>query len=310
MIISVKFPAVFRNSRFLSLMTPISSLLWISVGMAWGSPTKISPDAILVDKKTNQLHVCDYEDGQYKIVKTYHATLGQVKGDKQDEDDLKTPEGIYTFTGIRTPPSLQPKFGVLGLSMNFPNSFDQLAGHKGSGIMLHATNEPERLKKNYDSQGCVVVKNEEIKEIKPYIRLGLTPILIFSELTPDYMKPGQDTALTGFFNSWVKAWETKDLETYISHYHTDFSANGKNKPAWKNYKANLNKMYSTIEIGPENVIYYRHPKYSMVTFTQNYRSKMKSGGWGHRSRGTKILYVAEESGVPKIIAETYTQYMW
>jgi hypothetical protein len=48
----------------------------------------------------------------------------------------------------------------------------------------------------------------------------------------------------------------------------------------------------------------------MITFTQNYRSKLKDGSWGHRSRGTKILYVAEEQGQPKIIAETYTTLMW
>ncbi len=267
--------------------------------------------AILVDKKTNTLDVCEYDDsGHYKIIKTYHATLGQVKGDKEQENDLKTPEGIYTFTSVQTPPLLPRKFGLMSFSLNFPNTFDHLAGRTGNGIMLHATNEPDRLKKNYDSQGCVVVKNEEISEIKPYIRLGLTPILIFSELTDEYLKPGADPQLKTFFESWVKDWENKDIEKYMDHYHSDFAAQGKNKSAWKDFKISLNHKYSSIEIGPENVRYYRHPKYWMVTFTQNYRSKLKGGGWGHRSRGTKILYIAEENNQSKIIAETFTQLMW
>jgi len=266
--------------------------------------------AVLVDKKTNNLHICEYQDGHYKVLKTYHATLGQVKGDKEDENDLKTPEGIYTFVSVQTPPALQKKFGLMGFNLNFPNAYDQLAGRRGNGIMLHATNEPERLKKNYDSQGCVVVNNDEILEIKPSIRLGLTPILIFSELTDEYMNPGQDAKLKQFFEGWVKNWEQKDLENYISGYHSDFSAQGKNKVAWKAYKGRLNSLYSEIQIRPEDVHYYRHPKYSMVTFTQNYHSKLKSGAVGHHSRGTKILYIAEESGQPKIIAETYTELMW
>ncbi len=266
--------------------------------------------ALLVDKKTNLLYLTDYSQGEYKVFKTYHATLGQVKGDKEDENDLKTPEGIYTFKALLKPPTLPAKFGAMAFYLNFPNTFDQLAGRTGNGIMLHATNEPERLKKNYDSQGCVVIKNEEIQEIKPYIRLGLTPILIFSELTEEYWHPGKDEKLVNFFNNWVKNWETKNIDDYIGHYHTDFSANGKNKMAWKSYKTHLNSIYATIEVRPENVLYYRHPKYSMVTFTQNYRSKLRSGRWGHRSRGTKILYIAEESGQPKIIAETYTNLMW
>jgi murein L,D-transpeptidase YafK len=266
--------------------------------------------ALLVDKKSNTLSVTEYVDGAYRIVKTYHATLGKVAGDKMDESDLKTPEGIYTMSSRLTPPGLGKKFGVMAFTIDFPNTYDRLAGRTGNGIMLHATNEPDRLKKDYDSEGCVVVRNEELEEIRPHIRLGLTPIMIFSELTDEYRAPGQDPKLKSFFESWVKNWEQKDLEGYMSHYHSDFSAQGKDRNAWKAYKGSLNKQYSSIEIGPEDVRYYRHPKYSMITFTQNYRSKLVAGGWGHRSRGTKILYVAEEQGQPKIIAETYTTLMW
>jgi murein L,D-transpeptidase YafK len=265
---------------------------------------------ILVDKKTNTLYLASYVDGAYQILKTYHATLGQVQGDKEDEGDLKTPEGIYTFKTRLTPPQLSKKFGKMAFYLNFPNTYDHLAGRTGSGVMLHATDTPDRLAKNYDSLGCVVVKNEEIEEIFPHVRIGLTPILIFSDLEPAYLKPGQDTQLKDFFASWIKSWETKSIDDYIDHYHSDFSANGLDKDKWKAYKAQLNKNYASIEIGPEDILYYRHPKYSMITFTQNYRSKLKNGSWGHRSRGTKILYIAEEGGKPKIIAETYSSLMW
>jgi murein L,D-transpeptidase YafK len=248
--------------------------------------------------------------GAYKILKTYHATLGQVLGEKRDEGDLKTPEGIYTFTSHLRPPSLGKKFGAMAFYMDFPNAFDRIAGNTGYDIMLHATNEPERLKKNFDSQGCVVVKNEEIEEIKPYIRLNLTPILVFGELTPEYLVPGKDPSLRGFFDQWIKAWENKDLDAYVGSYHSDFSAQGMDRDAWRKYKGNLNRAYQSISIGPENIRFYRHPKYWLVTFTQNYHSTRAGGGVGHRSRGTKMLYIAEEAGQPRIIAETYTNAMW
>jgi murein L,D-transpeptidase YafK len=282
------------------------ALLFMLTTSALAAPTS----AILVDKKTNTLSVTEYVDGAFKIVKTYHATLGKVEGDKMDESDLKTPEGIYTLTSRLTPPGLGRKFGVMAFPLNFPNTYDQLAGRTGNGIMLHATNEPDRLKKDYDSEGCIVVRNEELEEIRSHIRLGLTPILIFPELTDEYRNPGQNAKLKTFFESWITAWEGKDIDGYISHYHSDFSANGKDRAGWKAFKAQLNRQYASIKIGPEDVRYYRHPKYSMITFTQNYTSKLVSGGWGHRSRGTKILYVAEEAGEPKIIAETYTTLMW
>jgi len=269
--------------------------------------------AILVDKRLNQLHVTEYVDGSYKIIKTYHATTGKVKGDKEVEGDLKTPEGIYVANARLTPPAIKAKFGALAFYLNFPNTFDELAARTGNNIMLHATDTPDRLKQDFDSEGCVVVNNHEIREIDPQIRLGLTPVLIFPDspgLTDEYMHPGKNPKLRSFFERWIRAWESEDIEGYISSYHSDFSAQGMDRARWKAFKANLNSKYASISIGPEAVRYYAHPKYSMVTFTQNYRSTLKGGGRGHVSRGTKILFVAEESGQPKIIAETYTQLMW
>ena len=293
-----------RTAFLLAVGVLLSALQTVSASESHGTT------AILVDKKTNNLYVSEYVEGEYKILKTYHATLGKVTGDKEVEGDLKTPEGIYIFNALLTPPSLQAKFGSLAFHLDFPNTFDKMAGHSGSSIMLHATNEPDRLNKNYDSLGCVVVKDEEIREIRAHIRLGLTPILIFSELSPEFLKPGQSPTLKTFFETWIKTWESKTLDPYIDHYHSDFSANGKSKEQWRAYKSGLNQRYASIEIAPENVRYYRHPKYTMITFTQNYRSKLRGGAWGHRSRGTKILYVAEEAGQPKIIAETFTQLAW
>ncbi len=280
--------------------------VWAGVASA-ANPLKT---ALFVDKKTNTLQVVEMREGLPKVVKKFHVTLGQVKGDKEEEGDLKTPEGIYTFKSRLTPPGLKPKFGDLAFYVNYPNTFDQMAGRTGFDIMLHATNTPERLSQNYDSEGCIVVKNEEIREIQSYIRLGLTPILIYPELSEDFLSPAGDVPLRKFFDSWVQAWESESIDRYIEHYHTDFSANGKNKSQWKAYKTALNGRYSSIFVGPEDVMIYRHPKYSVITFTQNYQSKIRGGGWGHRSRGTKILYVAEEAGQPKIIAETFTNLMW
>lgn len=292
---------------FVSVLALSTSLFLSALGAPKAPKQKT---VILVDKKTNQLFVAEYVDGRYKTLKTYRSTLGKVRGDKEEEADLKTPEGIYTFNSRILPPAIKPKFGAMAFYINYPNTYDQIAGRTGFDIMLHATNAPDRLKESFDSEGCVVVSDQEIKEIDPYIRLGLTPILIFPELTEEYLNPGQDQKLRGFFADWVKSWETKDIDSYINHYHSDFSAQGMDRSKWKTFKAGLNKVYSSIEIGPEDIMYYRHPKYSMITFTQNYRSKLKGGGWGHRSRGSKILYVGEEAGQPKILAETYSQLMW
>jgi len=155
---------------------------------------------ILVDKKTNQLHVAHYEaDDSFKILKTYHATTGKVKGDKEEEGDLKTPEGVYQFSNLRKPPHLQPKFGPMAFAVNYPNEYDQIAGCNGDSIMLHGTNEPDRLKKDFDSEGCIVVQNEDLAELQKVIQIRLTPVMIFDDLQPQYKNGGRDEKLHRFF---------------------------------------------------------------------------------------------------------------
>jgi murein L,D-transpeptidase YafK len=286
----------------------------LSIGLLSVSATAATatsdPTVILVDKKTNTVSVAYYKPEGYQIIATYRATIGQVKGDKVEEGDLKTPEGIYVFTQRLTAPTLKPKFGGLAFYINYPNVFDKMAGSTGFDIMLHSTDTPERLKLDLDSEGCIVVDIADLKKIEPYIHVGLTPVLVFNELTDEYKAPEKDSRVKNFFYSWVKAWEGKDLENYIAGYHDDFSADGKNKDQWRIYKASLNGRYKAIQIKPEHVQIYRHPKYSMVAFVQNYRSTLMNGATGHVSRGTKMIYIAEEDGNPRIIWEDFTPRTW
>ncbi len=270
---------------------------------------------ILVDKKTNLLHLAHYENNDsFKILKTYHTTTGKVKGDKEEEGDLKTPEGVYQFTAKLTPPRLKAKFGAMAFYVNYPNAYDQIAGRTGFDIMLHGTDEPDRLKKDFDSEGCVVVKNEDLKEIQDSIQVALTPILIFDELTKKYQDGGRDEKLHRFFDSWIKDWESRDVEKYMSHYHTDFASPIRRKlfdrAQWKSYKKVLTNKYSSIKVNASDPYFFRHSKYTMMMFTQDYESTLKGGGKGLVSRGTKILYIAEENGEPKIISENFTEMMW
>jgi murein L,D-transpeptidase YafK len=270
---------------------------------------------ILVDKKTNTLSVAHYEaNDSFKVIKTYHATTGKVKGDKEEEGDLKTPEGVYQFSFCSKPPALKAKFGDMAFYVNYPNEYDKIAGRNGNNIMLHGTDTPDRLKKDFDSEGCVVMENKDLQEVKNAIQLRLTPILIFKELTPEYQNGGRDEKLHKFFDSWIKDWESKDVEKYMSHYHTDFASPIKNhlvdRAQWKAYKKVLTEKYSAISVNASDPYFFRHPKYTMMMFTQDYVSTLKSGKKGLVSRGTKILYIAEENGEPKIISENFTEMMW
>jgi len=276
----------------------------------FAAPDPNKATAILVDKSRNQLHLVYYHPEKYETIKTFRTTFGQVKGAKIAEGDLKTPEGVFFFKSLILPPALKRKFGAMAFYVNYPNAFDRLARRTGYDILLHSTDEPERLVRDLDSEGCVVVNDEEITFIRPYIRLNLTPFLIFDQLDPQYLNPSGDPKLKTFFESWVDAWENKKIDSYINSYHSAFTYQGRTLAQYRAHKDQLNKQYKNIEVKPDKVMYFRHPQYNVVIFIQNYRSILQNGQAGHTSRGTKILHIAEEGGEYKIIDEDYTLMTW
>ncbi|MBC7467383.1 MAG: L,D-transpeptidase family protein, partial [Bdellovibrio sp.] len=225
---------------------------------------------LVVDKKTNTVHVVDFDKSPLVISKSYHATLGLVPGDKEKEGDKKTPEGIYFFDEIRKPPRLQPKFGSMAITMNYPNTWDKFVGHTGSGIWLHSTNEPDRLNKNFDSLGCVVVNNDQMAQISSDINYRTSPVAIYEDLNtiPEVLSPERMTVVKKAIMDWAESWSKKDLDRYMTFYHPKFKSAGKDIKMWRDYKSQLNRQYAVIKVDIINLTIIPHPKYDVALFTQ------------------------------------------
>ncbi|MBI3557091.1 MAG: L,D-transpeptidase [Deltaproteobacteria bacterium] len=273
--------------------------------LAQNSAPKLA--GLIVDKKNNSLHLVTFTEAGYTVQKTFHTTLGLAAGDKEKEGDKKTPEGIYFFEELKRPPRLLKKFGNLALTMNFPNPWDRFMGKSGSGIWLHATDEPKRLDKDFDSLGCVVVRNEEIEELLPRLTYRTSPVLVFDdfEKRKELLKPERLAALVAFVKGWAHNWSEKNMENYIHSYHAGFSSNGKDRKQWRAYKGQLNQQYASISVKLTHLFVFAHPKYDVAIFKQVYESRLKNGKVAKRTEGVKILYLANEDGAPKILSEEF-----
>ena len=275
--------------------------------LALAQPAPFSTAGLIVDKKSNSLQLVDFTGVGYTVLKTYHATLGRVSGDKQQEGDKKTPEGVYFFEEIRRAPKLQKKFGRMALTMNYPNCWDRFMKRTGSGVWLHSTDEPDRLTKNFDSLGCVVVDDGELKELYSHIAYRTSPILIFDDFEGQkkVFNPERMRGLEAFVKSWAQDWSEKNLDGYVAHYHRSFTNNGKDIKQWRAYKGQLNHNYAKINVQVEHLIIVAHPKYDVAIFNQVYDAKLKNGTTVKHTSGVKILYMAGENGAPKILSEEF-----
>jgi len=257
---------------------------------------------LLCDKQNKTLHLYRSEEGGFSLIKSYSCIVGSNNVDKREAGDLATPEGIYFLTSSMAGKSLPEKYGFGAFSLNYPNFLDQKEGKKGSGIWLHGYSD--RVERPPFSEGCVVVKDEVLKELIGFIKIGDTPLAIVGTLQ---YKPVEDQRrlfqiLSHFLKDWKTAWESRDTAKYLSFYSRDFvSSDGKNYQKFKEYKYRVNQSKKFIQLQMEQKSFLLSHKdeghTAIVRMNQDYRSD------NFKSYSRKILYLKEKQGKWEIIGE-------
>ncbi len=259
-----------------------------------------SPYAFLVDKSTRTLTVWRNESDKPKLVGAWPADIGRAGGDKSTEGDHKTPEGVYFFQTMMDGAKVDfSQYGVRIFTMDYPNYFDKLEKKTGSGIWLHAIPDSKSLLRG--SRGCVVVRNKVIEELKQYIDLKKTPIVVINKV--NYLTEAEWSEQRRIFANWLENWRTtwmgKDFDKYMDLYSEKFSGNGMNKAQWRAYKKNLGNAYKFIEVNLKDVQIFNHGTKIVVRFLQDYKSDKK------QDYGAKILYAMKVGDRYEIVGETW-----
>lgn len=261
-------------------------------------PKHNSRYAILVDKSTQKVLVYKTQD-LTRPVRTYRCSTGENRGPKTRQNDKKTPEGIYFFTGAFEERELTPIYGTRAFPVDYPNPLDQKEGKDGYGIWFHGTNKP--LKPN-DTNGCIALENGNIDTLAQYIELNDTPTVISSEL--EMVDPvtleKERVALELLIEGWRNSWESKRIDEYMSFYGDAFHAKGMDRESWREYKHRLAQKYPWIQVEIDNLRILRHNGTVLVKFQQHYKSPFFD------SRGEKRLYLRRNSDEWKIIGEYFS----
>ncbi|MFC1528411.1 murein L,D-transpeptidase family protein [Candidatus Latescibacterota bacterium] len=269
----------------------------------------LSPYVILVDKSAHTLYLLEYENGERKNVLAFDCETGRNSGDKREEGDNKTPEGIYLIINKYSRSEILRlvgrnkayQYGEMAFVINFPNPLDHAEGKNGGGIWLHGRDEPPDNSQPNGTHGCVVVTNETIKMISKYVKLNSTPIIIVDKLK---ILPKEDTEtksneILELVEKWRSAWETKSIDEYISYYSPSFISQGRNRTQWKNYKADRVFRYVNINhIKLDNFAIFQHGNEMVVHFLQDYSASNLSG------KGIKTLYLRPGKYFWEIVAES------
>ncbi len=251
--------------------------------------------ALLVDKSEQRLYLYGWEGNVPRLVKTFFCSTGENPGNKNKNGDKRTPDGVYFFTRVIEGGTLPPIYGIRAFPTDYPNFVDRLNEKDGDGIWLHGTDQPLSSK---STKGCVALENRDVAELSKYIRLRRTPIIIEEKIrksSPEELRKTAEQA-AGILEEWRRAWETKQLDRYMSFYAKNFRSDNKNWQGWRSHKERLNRQYREIRVTVGDPIVLRHEGSTLALFSQVYKSDRFS------NEGTKRLYF--DSGM-KIIGEEW-----
>lgn len=280
-------------------------------GPAWGAE-KLYPAALLnwmiegrfhalvVDKSQQRLTVWRILDGEPRAVESYPCSTGENEGDKWVRGDMRTPEGVYFFCSVIDGRRLPSKYGLWAFTSDYPNFVDKRRGKNGDGIWLHGRDKP--LGPKPDSNGCIAMENEDLVKVSRFIRLQSTPLIVVKRvrMVPRSEILEEERDLRAFIESWRQAWESMDLDRYMSHYSKNFQSCWLDYRLWREKKQRLINRYDNIRVRLGKIYLYRQNGLVTAIFTQTYQSD------SYRATGIKLLYlIRNRKGEDKVYAEDY-----
>lgn len=122
-------------------------------------------------------------DDKNNVIKSYDCTLGKNPGQKQKRGDMKTPTGTFYVDEIDDASAWTHDFGdgkgeIKGaygpwfISINT----DEMSKGAWGGIGIHGTHKPDVMRA-MDSEGCIRLQNQNVNELKQYVRVGTKVVI-------------------------------------------------------------------------------------------------------------------------------------
>ena len=272
-------------------------------------PDKKDKYLIYVDMNSSRLFVFENKKSKYFYLSDHYISIGKNGYGKRFEGDKKTPFGTY-FLQKKIQRELTDFYGGGAYPLNYPNNFDIVNKFTGSGIWIHGTPKSTYSRAPEASDGCIVLSNKDLIEIKNVLNTPGTPVIL-SNLSIIHLGLRDEEAikddqkqLLNSIKEWKEAWKNKNYGAYINFYSHEARYNNLSYKKWSRLKSNVFKKSKNIKISINNISIYEYPsedkQLRIVFFDQDYTSnliankvekqqiwKFENGQWVIIYEGTK-----------------------
>jgi murein L,D-transpeptidase YafK len=232
--------------------------------------------ALVVDTSHSTLFVYENVAGEPRYVTDFYITIGKLGTEKFSSGDQRTPIGVYFVKAELPKKQLADMYGNGAYPLSYPNEWDRRNKRSGSGIWLHGTPSGTYSRPPRASNGCVVLANDDLNKLAPYLQVGITPVIITNQMDWNNEQDQIERAsLLQEVEQWRKDWASLNTDAYLKHYARNFSSNNIDYPAWAKQKQLVNSAKSWVKVGIANVSMFTYPEQPnmvVVNFEQDYGS--------------------------------------
>jgi murein L,D-transpeptidase YafK len=167
-----------------------------------------------------------------------YMSIGLNGTGKQRAWDRKTPLGVYFITEKIDTRNLNARYGVAAYALDYPNAWDRQNQRTGSGIWLHGVDRRNPDRPPRDTDGCLVLPNEELSLLADALEPRVTPIIVARKVawaTPDELRTTR-LEFRLVLDAWKNSLASGDLDTHLALYADDFQYLEMDKDEWSSYR--------------------------------------------------------------------------
>lgn len=234
------------------------------------------------------------------VLKSLPCTTGQSNGDKFEQGDLRTPEGVYFIQGRLRSGLDWELYGDVAYPLNYPNPVDRIRGKTGSGIWLHGRGKQLVPR---DTRGCVALSDPDIDGLENDLAAGL-PVIIAEKVGWDKVS-GPDGAMAEELSKrvqrWARDWSLRS-EAFFEHYNPELlTRSGIDFQWFRDRKRRIFSSHPWIDVLVTNVRALPGPGYWVTWFDQYYRT-----GSLNSAVGKRLYWQQDDDGSWRIVGREIT----
>ena len=256
--------------------------------------------ALVVDTSRSTLFVYENVAGEPRYVTDFYVTIGKLGTEKFSSGDQRTPIGVYFVKAEIPKKQLADMYGGGAYPLSYPNEWDIRNKRAGSGIWLHGTPSGTYSRPPRASNGCVVLANDDLNKLAPYLQVGITPVIIANQMDwGNEQDQIERASLLQEVEQWRNDWASLNTDAYLKHYAPNFTSNNLDYSTWAKQKQQVNSLKSWIKVNLSNISIFTYPEQPdmvVVNFEQDYGSNNLSNRmkkrqyWIKQNNRWQIIY--------------------